>query len=148
VPFAWSAGDRNIAFASLWDNWPHTLSVPVGKSGSAVWFLVCGTTNPMQCRIANARLRMTYADGLTEDLELVPPLNFWSLCPLGPRDYNYKRDAFALPAIPPATVQLGGNCRAILLNARLRPGVELKEVTLEALSQEVVIGLMGVTLMR
>jgi hypothetical protein len=148
VPFAWPAGDRNIAFASLWDNWPRTVSVPVGKAGGAVWFLVCGTTNPMQCRIANARLRMTYADGVTEDLDIVPPLNFWSLCPLGPRDYNYKRDAFALPATPPAIVQLGGNCRAIVLNARLRPGVDLKEVTLEALSQEVVIGLMGVTIMK
>ena len=148
VPFAWPAAERNIAFVSQWDNWPRAVSVPVGQSGSAVWFLVCGSTNPMQCRIANARLRMIYADGATDDLELVPPHNFWSLCPLGTGDYDYARDRFALPASPPATVQLGGNCRAILLNARLRPGVELKQVTLEALSQEVVIGLMGVTLMR
>lgn len=147
VPFAWHEGERNIAFTSLWDNWPHSVSVPIGRSGAAAWFLVCGSTNPMQCRIANARLRLTYADGVTEDLELVPPLNFWSLCPLGPRDYDYSRDRFALPATPPATVQLGGNCRAILLNSRLRPSIELKQVTLEALSPEVVIGLMGVTLM-
>jgi hypothetical protein len=31
---------------------------------------------------------------------------------------------------------------------RLRPGVALKSVTLETLSQEVVIGLMGVTVMN
>jgi len=80
-------------------------------------------------------------------VDIVPPMNFWTLCPLGARDYNYRRDAFALPATPPSTVQLGGNCRAVLLNARLRPGAELTQVTLEALSQEVVIGLMGVTVM-
>jgi len=148
VPFAWPGGKHNIAFVSQWDNWPRSVTVPVGKSGAAAWFLVCGSTNPMQCRIANARLRLTYADGVTDDLDLVPPLNFWSLCPLGSADYDYHRDRFALPATPPATVQLGENCRAILLNARLRPGVELKQVTLEALSQEVVIGLMGVTVMR
>jgi len=148
VPFAWANDARNIAFTSLWDNWPREVTVPVGRAGEAAWFLLCGSTNPMQCRIANARLRMTYDDGIVEDLEIVPPMNFWTLCPLGASDYNYTRDAFALPATPPETVQLGGNCRAVLLNARLRPGVALSQVTLEALSQDVVIGLMGVTIMK
>jgi hypothetical protein len=44
-------------------------------------------------------------------------------------------------------VQLGNNCRANLLGWRLRPGVALESVTLETLSQQVVIGLMGVTVM-
>jgi hypothetical protein len=48
----------------------------------------------------------------------------------------------------PMTVQLGTNCRAMLLNRKLRPGVKLSSVTLEAMSQESVIGLMGVTLMN
>lgn len=149
VPFAWTNGAFNIAFTSLWDNWPREVTVPVGRSGKAIWLLVCGSTNPMQCRIANARLRMQYADGVVDDLDLVPPMNFWSLCPLNNIfDYDYKRDAFALPPKPPATVQLGGNCRAMLLNLKLRPDAELKQVTLETLSQEVVIGLMGVTIMN
>jgi hypothetical protein len=36
----------------------------------------------------------------------------------------------------------------MLYGWRLREGVKLKEVTLEALSQEVVVGLMGVSLMN
>ena len=56
----------------------------------------------MQGRIANAELRMKYADGVVEKLELVPPLNFWSLCPFGGADYDYKRDGFCLPKVPPA----------------------------------------------
>jgi len=91
---------------------------------------------------------MEYADGVVERLELTPPFNFWMLSPYNGADYNYQRDAFSLPKTPPATVQLGNNCRAVLLSWRLRPGAALKSVTLETLSEEVVIGLMGLTIMN
>ena len=148
VPFAWSGSSSNIAFTSLWDNWPRCITVPVGRQGEALWFLVCGFTPPMQVRIANAVLRVKYADGQEERLELIPPFNFWSLCPFGNVDYDYERDGFCLPAAPPATIQLGNNCRANLLSWRLRPGINVESVTLEALSQEVVVGLMGVSVMN
>jgi hypothetical protein len=148
VPFSWPAGKTNIAFTSRWDNWPRQVQVPVNKTGDAVWFLLCGTTNPMEVRIANAELRMHYADGVDEKLELVPPMNFWSLCPMGGADYNYERDFYALPRIKPQMVQLGKNCRAMVLKWTLRPNVPLERVTLETLSQQVVVGLMGVTVMN
>ncbi len=148
IPFPVPGEDKNIAFTSTWDNWPHSVDVPVNKSGDAVWFMVCGTTNPMEVRIPNAELRMVYADGVVEKLEIVPPFNFWTLCPFGGNDYDYVRDAFSLPKVPPTTVQLGKNCRAVVLGWRLRPGVALKKVTLETLSQEVIFGLMGVTVMN
>lgn len=147
VPFQWTGGANNIAFTSTWDNWPRKIDVPVNKTGDAVWFLLCGTTNPMEVRIANAELRMNYADGVVEKLPIVPPFNFWTLCPLGGVDYDYTRDGFSLPITPPTTVQLGKNCRAIVLGWNLRQGVALTSVTLETQSQEVVIGLMGVTVM-
>ena len=102
----------------------------------------------MQVQIANAELRLNYADGVVDKLELIPPFNFWTLCPLNGFDYNYERDAFCLPKTPPPTVQLGANCRAVVLNQRLRPGVDLESVTLETLSPEVVVGLMGLTIMN
>ncbi len=91
---------------------------------------------------------MTYEDGVVEKLEVTPPFNFWTLCPFGGNDYDYARDAFSLPKTPPTTLQLGRNCRAVVLGWHLRPGVALKSVTLETLSQEVVIGLMGMTVMK
>jgi hypothetical protein len=148
VPFAWLGKERNIAFTSQWDNWPRSISVPVNSKGDAVWLLVCGSTNPMQGRIANAILRFKYTDGLEEKLELEPPLNFWSLCRFEKCDYDYKRDSFALPKEPPKQVQLGENCRAMVYGWNLRPGEQLETVTLETLSQEVVIGLMGVSVMN
>jgi hypothetical protein len=148
VPFSWLSGKNDIALTSLWDNWPKQVEVPVKKAGDAVWLLVCGSTNPMQVRIANAEIDLNYADGVVDRVELVPPTNFWSLCAMDGIDYDYARDGFSLPKTPPRSVQLGSNCRAIILSHRLRPGVELKSVSLHCLSQEVVIGLMGVTVMR
>lgn len=148
IPIRWKGGNRNIAFTSLWDNWPRQVTVPVNQAGDAVWFLLCGSTNPMQVRIANAVLRLHYSDGTEERLELIPPFNFWTLCPMGGVDYDYRRDGYSLPKVPPITAQLGANCRAIVLGWSLRPGAILKSVELESLSQEVVIGLMGVTIMN
>ncbi len=147
IPFRWSDAKNNIAFTSRWDNWPKQIEVPVNQTGKAAWFLLCGTTNPMEVQIANAELRLKYADGVVEKVEIVPPMNFWTLCPFGV-DYDYKRDAFALPKVPPMTLQLGKNCRGIVLPWRLRQGVALESVSLETLSEEVVIGLMGVTVMN
>ena len=143
------APDKNIAFTSLWDNWPRSVEVPVGSSGDSVWLLVCGQTQPVtQGRIVNAVLHFHYADGKEEKLELVPPFNFWSLCPWGKSDYDYKIDGFALPKEPPQTVQLGTNCRAMVYGWKLRPGVVLSSVTLETLSQEVIMGLMAVSVIN
>ncbi|MBS0630353.1 MAG: hypothetical protein JSS11_00435, partial [Verrucomicrobia bacterium] len=146
VPFMLPGAEYNIAFTSLWDNWPTAVTVPVGRAACTAWLLVCGTTFPMQTNIANAVLRFRYADGVTESLELIPPHNFWMMCPWGGCDYDYAADAFALPKEPPLQVQLGHNCRAIVLSWKLRPEVALESVTLETLSEDVVIGLMGLSL--
>ncbi len=146
--FAAPRPDKNIAFTSLWDNWPVSVRVPVQAKGEAVWLLVAGSTTPMQGKIANAVIRFSYADGKDETLDLVPPENFWALCRFGNVDYTYARDGYSLPKVPPPMVQLGANCRAMVYGWKLRPGVELKEVTLETLSLDVVIGLMGVSVMN
>ncbi|WP_372775559.1 DUF4450 domain-containing protein [Mangrovibacterium sp.] len=158
VPFDWSAGDRNIAFTSMWDNFPTKLNFPVNKTGKAIYFLVSGSTNVMNCNIANAVIYLNYSDGQSDSLELVPPHNYWNLSPISARatapgqgsrnDYTSETDKFCMPEVFPETVQLGENCRAMLLNLKLREDVELESVTLETLSQEVVVGLIGLTIMK
>ncbi len=158
VPFIWNGETKNIAFTSMWDNFPKKIDFQVNKTGNAIYFLVSGSTNVMQCQIANAVIRLNYSDGETDSLELVPPINYWNLSTIdshatapgqGSRtDYTSEIDRFCMPAKFPETVQLGENCRAMLLNLKMRKGVELKSVTLETLSQEVVVGLMGITIMN
>ena len=82
VPFRWNAGTQNIAFTSLWNNYPQKIDFPVNKTGEAIYFLVSGSTNVMQCQIANAVICLNYADGSQDSLELVPPINYWNLCPV------------------------------------------------------------------
>lgn len=145
VPFLGFSPDRNIAFTSLWDLWPSEITRQVNLSGDFVWLLVCGSTNCMQGKIENAQLLFRYEDGEVETLCLVHPENFWTLCPTCGVDYDYRNAGWPLPKDPPPYVQLGTNCRAMVLSWKLRPGVMLKEITLECLSQEVIIGLMGIT---
>ena len=158
VPFIWNAGLKNIAFTSMWDNYPAKIDFPVNRTGNAIYFLVSGSTNVMQCQIANAVILLNYADGQTDSLELVPPVNYWNLSPISAsatapgqssrNDYMSEIDKFCLPAKLPEIVQLGENCRAMLLNLKLRQGVELKSISLETLSQEVVVGIIGITIMN
>jgi hypothetical protein len=158
VPFIWNDGDRTVAFTSMWDNYPVKIDFPVNKTGKAIYFLVSGSTNVMQCQIANALIRLNYANGKTDSLALVPPVNYWNLSTItasatspgqdSRNDYLSETDKFCMPRELPQVVQLGENCRAMLLNLKLLNNVELKSITLETLSQEVVVGLIGVTLLK
>lgn len=158
VPFKWNTGERNIAFTSMWENYPVKINFPVNKVGKAIYFLVSGSTNVMQCQIANAVIRLNYSDGQCDSLELVPPKNYWNLSPIssnatapgqGSRnDYTCETDKFCMPDGLPQTVQLGENCRAMLLNLKMQEGVELESIALETLSQEVVVGLIGATILK
>jgi len=158
VPFNWGNKLRNIAFTSLWDNYPSKINFPVNEAGRAIYFLVSGSTNVMQCHIPNAVIRLNYEDGAIDSLELVPPLNYWNLSTIDSHatapgqnsrtDYISEIDKFCMPARLPETVQLGKDCRAMLLNLRLRNKIKLNSVTLETLSQEVVVGIIGITVLK
>jgi hypothetical protein len=70
------------------------------------------SSDVLQTRLANAVLRFRYTDGSAESMDLVPPINFWSLGPWGNNDYDYATDAFCLPPTPPPTVQVPLSCVA------------------------------------
>lgn len=145
---------HNIAFVSQYTNFPTSLNFSFGeeaiptRAGDVLWLLVAGSTNPMQTRLANARVTIVYADETTppDSFDLVPPLNYWSLSAIGGADYDYERDAFCLPRVPPPTLQLGENCRAMLLPWKLSG--RISRVELQALSLEIVVGLVGASVTR
>jgi hypothetical protein len=164
-----AAGVKNVAFTSQWDNYPREVSVPLAGKSSHAYLLMAGSTGPMQSRFDNGEVVVTYTDGTTARLVLNNPLNWW------PIDQDYFLDDYAfrqtLPGRPPVPlpprvdlktgkVRLldaktfkgkGGKISggsATVLDLPLNPRKELKSLTVRALANEVVIGLMSVTLAR
>jgi hypothetical protein len=165
VPFQTptNSDDNNIIFTSQWDNYPREVTVPLSGKSSHAYLLMAGSTGPMQSRFDNGEVVATYADGTTERLALNNPVNWWPI----EQDYFIDDYAFQRPEpIPPRVDLKTGNVRvldvkafkgkgravpggaATVLDLPLDPGKELKSLTVRALANEVMIGLMAVTLAR
>ncbi|MEA3187723.1 MAG: hypothetical protein QOD99_1553 [Chthoniobacter sp.] len=165
VPFQTSdaADTKNIGFVSQWENFPRELAASLSGKASRLFLLMAGSTNQMQSRIDNGEVIVTYADGTTARLALRNPENWW------PIDQDYLIDDFAFRRpgpIPPRVNLKTGEVRildlsnfkgkggkveggaATVLDLALDPTKELKSLTVRALSNEVVIGLMSATLAR
>ena len=141
VSFVLGPSNRNIGFTSFWDNWPTRRVFDVHQSGSHVALLLAGATNQMQTGIANGRVIFRYSDGVVVSHDIEHPRDFWDVAAI----YSYADDAFSLPNVPPQTVQLDENTRAVAFVKPLRLESQLVSVELETLSQEVTIGLMAIS---
>ena len=164
VPFQTPRQGPNIAFVSLWDNYPDAVTVSLKGKSAAAYLLLAGTTNHMQSHIDNAAVTVTYADGSTETMPLRNPDNW---CPIE-QDYFIDNLAFKALQPRPYRVSLGTGVvsrhlgrdlgikgvygreipggAAQMLRMPLNEKKRLKSLTVRALSNDVVIGLMAVTL--
>jgi hypothetical protein len=154
---------KNIIFTSQWDNYPREVSVPLSGKSSHAFLLMAGSTSAMQSRFDNGEILVTYTDGSTNRLALNNPVNWW------PIDQDYFIDDYAFrreEPLPPRLDLRTGEIRlldaatfrgkggkvpggaATVLEMPLAPTKELKSLTVHALANEVVIGLMSVTLAR
>jgi hypothetical protein len=165
VPFATPGpGDTpNIVFTSQWDNFPREATVPLGGQARHVYLLLAGSTNWMQSRLDNGEVVVTYADGSTARLALHNPTTWWPI----DQDYFIDDYQFHRPGpIPPRVDLKTGRVRlldeiefkgqgrripggaATVLDLPLDPAKELRSLTVRTLANEVIIGLMGLTLAR
>ena len=177
LPFRSPKEGKNIAYTSLWDNYPDSISVMLKGKASHAYLLLAGSTNPMQYAIENAVVRVEYADGTSDELMLTPPVNW---CPIE-QDFLEYATAFPQPQLRPyriglasgkvsrhlfrdlhleanrnmadvpgfkkAVAEIDGGA-AILLDMPLDGKKKLRRLTLRTLSNEVVVGLMGITLQK
>ncbi|MGA2327590.1 MAG: DUF4450 domain-containing protein [Bryobacteraceae bacterium] len=154
---------RNVVFVSQWDNYPREVTVPLSGKSRGIVFLMAGSTNHMQRRFENGEVVVTYADGSGERLVLENPTNWWPI----DQDYFIDDFQFRRPEPIPMRVNLktgeirvldiaefkgrGGSVpggAATVLDLPLESGKELKSLTVRAIANEVVIGLMAATLVR
>ncbi len=165
MPFATPGpGDaKNILFVSQWDNYPREATVPLTGKASRLSLLMAGSTNAMQSRLDNGEVIVAYTDGTTTRLALRNPETWWPI----EQDYFIDDYQFHIEAPLPTRVDLktgavrvldhatfkgqgrvvpGG--AATVLELALDPQKELHSLTVRALANDIVIGLMAATLAR
>ena len=167
IPFYTPQKGQNIVFTSLWDNYPSSVKVPLkAQYASVAYLLLAGSTNHMQTHIDNALVIAEYEDGASDTLHLIPPFNY---CPIE-QDYFVDGKAFMTCEPRPVRVCLGTGMvsrnlgeslrikktevygreikggAAQMLAMPLKSTKKVKSLTLTTLSNDVVVGLMAVTL--
>lgn len=157
------ADAKNVLFTSQWDNYPHEAVIPLSGRASRICLLMAGSTNPMQCRIDNGEVVVTYADGTSERIALHSPTNWWPI----EQDFHIDNLAFARPGPVPPRLDLRtavlrvmepSDCKskgrfipggaATVIDLPLNPSKDLKSLTVRTLANDVVVGLMAATLRR
>ncbi len=153
----------NIAFVSQWDNFPRQLTAPLTGHARKLYLLMAGSTWAMQSRVDNGELVVTYRDGTTTRLALENPTTWWPI----DQDYFIDDFSFSRPGGLPLRVDLKSGVVRVLdpvtfkgqgrtvpggaatvLDLTLDPAKELQSLTVRALANDVVIGLMSATLER
>jgi Domain of unknown function (DUF4450) len=158
-----AAEAKNVLFASQWDNYPREAVVPLTGRASHVHLLMAGSTNFMQSRLDNGEIIVNYTDGSKARLALRNPETWWPIDQdYFTDDYQFRDDA-PLPTrvdlktgrvrvLDAATFKGKGRKveggAATVLGLPLDPAKTLQSLTVRALANDVVIGLMGVTLSR
>lgn len=154
------------AFCSRWKNFPTKLSIKLPKTNaSRIYLKMVGTTNPMQCRIANGEVRVKYTDGTSETLVLENPVNWWPIeqeLAQGLPSYYYRQ--YGNDVQPPYRMSLrtgqiyrprtdglniatdGG--AATLLEMKLNPAKRVKTLEIECLSNDIIIGIIDAWLQK
>ena len=170
IPFRTPKTGKNVVYTSLWDNYPDSMTIALKGRASVAHLLMAGSTNHMQSRIDNGLVIVAYTDGSTDTLALRNPDNW---CPIE-QDYYVDGKAFCTSEPRPLRVCLGRatadgrpvvsrdlGCElsiqgvygreipggaAQILTMPLNAKKKLRSLTVRTLSNDVVIGLMAVTL--
>ena len=179
VSFLLPREGSNVAFSSLWDNYPDSVTIPVNAAEcDAAYLLMAGSTNQMQSRIDNGMVIACYSDGTSDTLRLHNPVNwppiqeeyvfddhaFWS-CPVMPlrvrldngKVGHHINSPDLLPASLPSTKEgeqsIGSDNphvihhgAAVILKMALNPLKRVTTFRLVTLSNDVVVGIMGITM--
>ncbi|MEI8248311.1 MAG: hypothetical protein WCI51_20920, partial [Lentisphaerota bacterium] len=135
IGFATPADGLNVACASIWDNFPTVLEIQLTGQAAELALFFIGVTNPMQSRVENARFTVTYADGLTQSISLVNPESFDDWLNAALQTQN-------------ETVYFSDYNHGMVQRINLDPQKELSKISIEAIANEVIIGLMGISIRK
>ena len=164
VPFQTPAEGPNIVCASLSDQYPDKVTIPLKGRASRLWLLLAGTTSTRESRMVNGLLVARYEDGSADTLRLVNPdnwcpieqdyyVNDYSFHVLQPRPYRVSFDTGLVSRHLSKVMGVKGTSdlmipggAAQMLTLALDPEKKLVSFDICPQSNQVVIGLMGLTM--
>ena len=135
IPFATPVEKENLACVSIYDVFPTEITVPIEGKGQEIAVLFVASTYCMHSYVENARIAVTYTDGTSIDKKLVYPINIddWLTSAL-----TTEGEIFYFNSFNHATVQ----------KIRIDPGKELASIKIEAIANEVILGVAGISISR
>lgn len=176
IPFFTPKEDQNVIYTSLWDNYPDSVSIPLAGKASHVYLMMVGSTNPMQSHFDNAIVKVEYMDETSDTLKLRNPDNWCPIeqdyfndgkayrlpSPLpyrvslstGITSRNLRKQLFTKsskssdqPEDKKPIFSISGGA-AQLYDLPLNHKKKLRSLTVKTLANDVVVGVMSVTLQK
>ena len=134
LSFVTPGNGPNVVCASIWDNFPTAVDIPLKGKGSELVIFFIGTTNAMQNGVENGSFMVSYTDGSKEEVHLIHPQNF---------------DDWLVPALQREneSFYFSNYNHGLVQRISLNPDKELAKLTIQAVANEVIIGVLGVALL-
>jgi hypothetical protein len=156
IPFRTSKDGPNIGVVTRAGGFPESLTVPVAAKGRDLYLMLSGMTFPAQSHVVNLRLTLHYADGKSVVRDLVNPFDIgdcWSTwcgryhdsAVNGFENIGGRTGPAGSIEVEDLTNPIALDTEAHLLRIPLREGVELASLTLEAYANDIIFGIMGVS---
>ena len=135
IPFMTPSENDNLACVSIYDVFPTDITVPLKDKGQELAVLFVASTCCLHSYVENVRITVTYADGTAESTSLVYPesIDDWLTSAL-----TTKAEIFYFNGYNHATVK----------RIRLNPEKTLSSVKIEAIANELVFGVAGISVRR
>ncbi len=172
IPFAQRKQGNNMVALSRWNEFPSCVRIPVNGFARRIYLLLSAITFPIQSQIANARVTVHYADGGEGVLDLVNPDNFDNGWGQFGGTYHYatangmellsltqtrKKQARSLEILDqhdvPGLVRRDSDKweerpHADIIDVYCERGRKIEALELQVFSNEIIVGLFGVTLLE
>lgn len=133
IPFLTPAEQENLACVSIYENFPTAITVPLEGKGQEAAVCFIASAYCMHTGVENARITVTYTDGTTTSQKLVYPMDIddWLTSAL-----TTQSEIFYFNNFNHATIK----------RIRLDPAKELASIRIEAVANEVILGIVGISI--
>ncbi len=135
IPFATPAVGENLACVSIYDVFPTAIDIPLDGTGEELAILFIASAFNLHAGVENVRVTVEYADGTRENTSLYYPtaIDDWLTAAL-----TTESEVF----------YFSDTAHAAVKRIRIDPERTLASVKIEAIANEVIFGVAGISIKR